>query len=231
MIKFLLPGFYEHNNLFKKIINKYENENYLFNEDIAIGACYGNFQICIWDGGRTFNSYKQASKEQIEEMYLYYKQHNIPLRLVFTNPELKKEDLHDRFCNLVAEICEDENNEIVVNSPLLEKYIREMYPKYKIISSTTKCLTNIENAQDELNENYYMVCLDYNLNHNLHFLSTIPEENKDKVEFLVNAICPAGCPNRKEHYRLNGLFYLNYGKQYYINCGIKQGTLDCDSLK
>ena len=231
MIKFLLPGFYEHFSLFKEIIAKKEQEPHLFYPNVEIGACYGNFQICAWDGGRTFHTFRQASKENVEEIFNYYKSKQIPLRLIFTNPEIREQDLDNQFCNLVATICEDENNEIVVNSPILEQYLRSNYPKYKFISSTTKCLTNLNDSAEELNKDYFMVCLDYNLNHNKKFLETIPNENKDKVEFLVNAICPAGCPNRKEHYRLNGLFYLNHGKNYNISCGISEGTLDFDSSK
>ena len=44
-----------------------------------------------------------------------------------------------------------------------------------------------------------------NISENLEFLKSIPEENKNKVEFLVNAICHAGCQHRKEHHRLNGV--------------------------
>ena len=37
---------------------------------------------------------------------------------------------------------------------------------------------------------------------------------KQKTEFLVNPICMPGCPQRKEHYRLNSLFSLTYGQRY-----------------
>ena len=41
--------------------------------------------------------------------------------------------------NISLEIFNDSNNEIVLNSNLLENYIRENYPNYKLIASTTKC--------------------------------------------------------------------------------------------
>ena len=47
------------------------------------------------------------------------------------------------------------------------------------------------------------------------------KENKKKCEFLVNAICPSGCTNRKKHYELNSISYLNYNKPYRISsCAI-----------
>ena len=51
--------------------------------------------------------------------------------------------------------------------------------------------------------------------------------DKNKIEFLINAICPPGCPNRKEHYRLNGISHLNLGKEYRVACQIKGDTTKC----
>ena len=106
----------------------------------------------------------------------YNDKEKLPMRFIFTNSQLKEEHLSDRFCNLITEICENDLNEIVVNSPLLEDYIRTNYPKYKIISSTTKCLKNVDEANNELNNDYFRVCLDYNLNHNFKFLDSLTED-------------------------------------------------------
>ena len=52
-------------------------------------------------------------------------------------------------------------------------------------------------------------------------------KERKKVEILINAICPPGCPNRKEHYRLNSIFSLTYGREYRLpECGIVRNTLD-----
>lgn len=232
MVNFLLPGFYEHFELFKYLIDYKEKYPHHFYADANIGACYGNFQQCPWDGGRIFFEYNQASYEDIIEVRDFYKEKNIPIRFIYTNPILIEMHLTNRFCNLVTELCEDENNEIVVNSPILEKYLRKTYPKYKFISSTTKCLLKPEDSKNELNKDYYMVCLDYNLNYNMEFLKSIPDESKPKVEFLVNAICHAGCQQRKEHYRLNGVHQLMNVKPYDLTgCSIDNDTLDYDSQK
>ena len=106
-------------------------------------------------------------------------------------------------------------NEIVINSTILEQYIRENYPQYKIISSTTKCITNREEAKKEiLNPNYIMTCLDYNLNKDYKFLESLSVEEKAKTELLVNAVCGPGCPHRADHYTLNSQYSLNYGKPF-----------------
>jgi collagenase-like PrtC family protease len=95
-------------------------------------------------------------------------------------------------------------NEVCVNSELMEQYIRENYPSYKIISSTTKRLASANQAISELKKDYFQVCLDYDLNHNIEFLQSIPKEDRSKVEFLTNAICRPKCPIRKQHYLYTG---------------------------
>lgn len=230
-INFILPGMYEHfetNIAFLKFLK--EKPEY-FLPDLKIDAFYGNFQFCIWDGGRIFNKVKQCTIEDVKRIKKVYNEFNIPIRLIFTNTQIKEKHLYDRFCNLILQECENELNEVVVNSALLEQYIKKNFPKYKFISSTTKCLNNDSLLFQELNKNYHMVCLDYNLNKNFELLNNIQDSLKDKCEFLVNAICPPGCPNRKEHYKLNSLFSLTYGKKYHLEqCLINSSNLHPDKF-
>lgn len=225
MIKMMLPGLYERFYINKSIIELYEDKPEVFRKDISFGACYGTFQHCIWDGGRTFNGYQQATYEQICYIRDYLNNKKIPLRLIYTNPIVEQKHLDNRFCNLVTEICENDLNEIVINNGILEDYLRQNYPKYKFISSTTKCKTLEESLDEVRSGKYHMVCLDYNTNKNTKILYSLGEEDKKKIEFLCNAICPPGCPNRKEHYRLNGIEHLMFGQQYSIDCKIKGSTL------
>ena len=234
MINFALPGLYEHFDVNRILIMLQKKYPECFYEDIKITAFYGNFQFCIWDSGRTFTSYKCTPIEQIKEIQSFYNVENkIPMRFIYTNNQIStKEQLQDKYCNIITSICQNELNEIVVNSNILEEYLRENYPQYKYISSTTKCLSNKEKAMGELNCNYFKVCLDYNLNHNIDFLKNLSDDQKDKVELLINPVCGAGCPTRKEHYKLNSLFSLNYGKTYHLPiCYAKKAALYPYDLK
>lgn len=229
MINFMLPGLTEHLKLnldYLKIRQK-KPECFLENN---INAVYGNFQFCSWDGGRVFlpHEYTQHTKEDIEFiMYKYNVEYKVPMRFVFTNNQLTKEDCYDRFCNIILKLCENDMNEIVVSSPILEDYLTANYPGYKLISSTTKCLVKEEDSLEEIkNSKYFLTCLDYNLNKNWKYLNSIPQEYRDKVEILINAICPPGCQERKEHYRLNSLSNLTYGKRFNVDsCRLKENTL------
>lgn len=57
----------------------------------------------------------------------------IPLRFTFSNPMITEEHLDDEFCNFILKTAENGKNGVIVVSPILEKYIRETYPGYKII--------------------------------------------------------------------------------------------------
>lgn len=225
---FIIPGLYEHYALNFRFLRLMKEHPELFYDDVKVSAVYGSFQFCIFDGGRIFSKYRHTTKEEIEQVVTTYNQEfNVPVRLVLTNTEITPESYHNRFGNLVLNLCENDMNEIVVNNGGFEEYIRENYPMYSFISSTTKCLNTPTLFKEELNKGTYkMICLDYNLNKNKKMLDSIPPELRGQCEFLVNAICPAGCPNRKEHYKLNSMFSLEFGKPYAIqNCPIKFNTL------
>lgn len=229
MIKYIIPGLWEHYdlNIILCSLLKYFPE--FFYDNIKIASVFGNFQFCSWDGGRIFREYNYASYEDIEKLIdIYNNQLEVAMRFIFTSPVIDENDLFDRYNNIVLTLANNGKNEIVVNSPILENFIRKNYPNYKLISSTTKCLSTIEGFKEELNKDYFMICADYNLNKNKKFLTDIEENNlnKNKIEFLINAICPPGCPYRKDHYYLNGLFGQTYGKPYKMrDCLVKHSTL------
>lgn len=223
MINFALPGMYEHYNILIPLCSLFKLHPEFFNDNVNISAVYGNFQFCAWDGGRIFdfNKYSHATKEEIEQLlYIYNKELKIPIRLIFTTALNDNNLCHSYFDNFVASLCQNEMNELVVSSESLEQYLRNHYPQYSFISSTTKCL-NATEFKEELNKDYKYICLNYNLNKNLDMLTQVPEEKRIKLEFLINAICPPGCPSRKKHYKLNSLFSESYGKIYALGeCGI-----------
>lgn len=228
MINYNIPGFYDHYSLNKFFIELKDKMPQVFYPRVSIGSVYGNFPYCTWDGGRIFGQNFQVTKEQIVEIHEFYHSFNIPLRFIFTNPLLTEEHLHNRFENLVLTICDNSNNEVCVNSPIVEEYIRTNYPSYKIISSTTKCLVQ-DDFQKEIAKDYYQVCIDYNLNKNEALLEQLSPEEKRKCEFLVNAICPSNCGFRKQHYAENGKTVLSFDGYRYAwkmanACGIKNGV-------
>lgn len=210
MINFILPGFFEHYNIHVKLLYyKYKNPEWFY-PNVNIYALYGTFPFWIWDGGRVFKKYRQATQQNVKTILKTFSQ--VSLELICTIPELKEENLYNHFCNLCLEMCENPNNGIIINNPMLESYIRKTYPKYHFISSTTKCLTKKDVKQELNNEDYKLICLDYNLNNNWNFLDSLSIDEINKCELLCNEMCPPKCPDRLKHYKKNGEFSLSIGK-------------------
>lgn len=196
-VRFHLPEFahqFKFNLVFAAML---KNCPQFFREGVEIASFYGVFPQSLWNGGRTVDGV--CDMNFVNGVLKSFNSQGIPLRFTFTNPLLTEEHLHDEFCNKVMTAANNGLNEVIVNSPLLEKYIRKNYPKYKITSSTCKRITDIEKLEEEVNKDYHIVVLDYDLNNKFDLLEKVP--HKEKCEILVNACCDPGCKKRVEHYR------------------------------
>lgn len=194
MVKFYLPGLFEFFSLYTHFIDIFQQENFKFRK-CEIGAVYGAPPDTLWNGGRI----RGQGCLDVNLVHSWSQATNTPCALTFTNCLLDPVDLDNIYCNRIAQLFESDKNAIILHSELLENYIRETYPQYKIVSSTTKCITNVEQMHEEFAKDYERVVLDYNFNKNLPVLKSI--EQKEKCEILINAVCYANCPRRAEHYR------------------------------
>ena len=92
-------------------------------------------------------------------------------------------------------------NGIIIYSDLLLDYIKENYPDFYFVSSTTKVLTDFGEFENELNrEDFRYVVPDFRLNKSFDKLKALSQHQKDKVEFLCNECCWFGCTDRKKCY-------------------------------
>lgn len=211
--RFHLPDFAGHfkfNLIFIEFLNKFPE---YFREGVEIASVYGVFPPSLWNGGRTQGGV--SNKNFVKAVINSFNERGIPLRFTFTNPMLEKKHLSDDFCNMVMNLANNGLNEVIVVSPLLEDYIRKNYPKYKITSSTCKRILNAEKLSTELDKDYHIVVIDYDLNHDFDTLGKI--KDKQKCELLVNACCNPKCPMRSGHYEAIGLqqiAYANHVRKY-----------------
>lgn len=198
-IKFHLPGLsfnYPINMLWLDLMKKRPE---MFRENVKIASFFGEFPTSLWNGGR-FSYGVQCPREMVEVVVKKINEMGIPVRYTFTNPIITEEDLNDPYCNFCMKVGDNGMNEVMMLSPVLEKYVREKYPSYKINSSTCKEIKDIDKLNEEMAEDkgYYLVVLDQNLNRDMDFLEKI--ENKDKLEILVNSCCGPNCTRRHEHH-------------------------------
>ena len=197
LARFHLPGIFEFWNLYSKILlPEYKINRYKFKDNVEIGSVYDS-PGGIFNGGRLMSGltsphFYPEIKEFLEDM-------NIPLRFVCSNNQLQEQHLVDTYSNDYLDFFNTGRNEIIVSSNLLEDYLRQKYgDSYKYISSTTKVIRDSKILQQELNKNYYLVVLDYLLNHNMKLLKKL--DNREKIELLLNAYCNPNCKKRFEHY-------------------------------
>ena len=213
MLNFYLPDFYNNFQLICFIHDMMTNYPNMFFDDVRIGAVYGSFPGAIWNGGRIL--FGLEHREDMEKMIKEYNDRGIAVRYTFTNPLIDERHLKDLYCNMILEISQNGLNEVIVNTPALEQYIRDYYPCFKLISSTTKCLEDLDSIKEELNKDYYLVVTDSALNNTDELFSLEP---KDKIEIIVNHYCQDHCPRRQAHYKAVGNSQLNFTRYKFPEC-------------
>lgn len=202
-----LPGFCYFRLLNQVLMNLMKDYRDCFREGYCIGSVYGTFPGAIWNGGRAV--FGITGKDDIAAILKIYNSRGIPVRFTWTNSLLEEKHVYDTYCNLIMKLADNGMNQVLVNQPVLEDYIRRNYPDFKLISSTTKRITDVKGLREELDKDYFLVVLDYDLNHNEEVLSAI-QDKADRIEILVNEVCYPGCPKRSEHYRQQSRMQLEY---------------------
>ncbi len=197
MIKFHLPDFCGNFRMNLYFIDLLKDKPQYFYNGISIASSYGCFPPAVWNGGRT--AVGTVRPEMIPWLINEYNSRGVPIRYTFTNPLVTQKHFSDKFCNHITKAADNGFNEIIVNVPLLEDYIREKYPRYPLISSTVKQIEGKDELLQELEKDYKLVVLDYNWNNRYDELEALP--HKDKIELLINPYCVPACKRRKEHYR------------------------------
>ena len=206
--RFHLPNFSNHfmfNLIFAEML---KNCPQYFREGVEIASVYGTFPPALWNGGR-FQS-GVCNEGFIKQVIYSFNSRGIPLRFTFTNPMIEEKHLSDEYCNMIMKLADNGLNEVIVMSPLLENYIREKYPNYKLTSSTCKRITDPDKLYKEVENDYHIVVIDYDLNNKFDILEKIPD--KKKCEVLVNACCNPSCPHRSHHYQTIGQEQILYAQ-------------------
>ena len=196
---FHLPGLFEFYELYRVFLPLYRTHRDWFYDWCEIGSLYGAPADCLWGGGRT-----GCSRHTAREVLALAQEYGISARLTFSNSLLREEHLADRKCNALCALFEKENrvqNGVIVHSDLLLDYLKRQYPGLYFVSSTTKVLTDFQQLRRETErEEFRYVVPDFRLNKSFAELDTLPQDQKDKVEFLCNECCWYGCRDRKHCY-------------------------------
>ena len=194
-----LPGLFEFHELYRAFLPLFRSHREYFYDWCEIGSVYGAPADCLWGGGRV--GFGDAEPAEAAAMMREY---GIPACLTFSNSLLREEHLQDRKCNALCALFEKNGtagNGVILCSDLLLRYLRQRYPGFCFISSTTKVLTEFSLFEQELNRlEFRRVVPDIRLNRMYDRLKALPDVLKQKVEFLCNECCRPDCPDRKACY-------------------------------
>lgn len=158
----------------------------------SVYDCHGGL---IWEGGR--NSTAGFGLEESVRRVQAYNQRGIGFNIAFSNLLLTKEHLDDEYCNWFLEQCQSEMNGVIVATDLLRDYIRQNYPRYRLIASLCFCRKDLE-FYKQAQKDYDLVVLHPDLNRDYAFIRRL---DTSRLEVLVNEDCFYNCPNRLQHYK------------------------------
>lgn len=194
-----LPGLFEFYDFYKEFLKVWRDHREYFYDWCDIGSVYGAPSDYLWGGGRI-----ETSNSDSMDVLNLVNEYSVSPRLTFSNSLINEEHLEDSKCNKLVKTFANESSApagVIVHSDLLLSYLKNIYPHLYFVSSTTKVLTSFSSLVDELKrDDFKYVVPDFRLNNRLDLLAELPQEQKDKVEFLCNECCYFGCKDRKECY-------------------------------
>ncbi len=196
-VNFYLPGLdTDFLNFFVEFAKYSKRHSERFMDNLRIASFYGTFKNAIWAGGRLSHG-MMPEPIDVEDSIHKINDAGVAARFTFTNSVIEERHLNDTYCNFLMEVANNGKNEVLVNSPVLENYLRKQYPNFKYIQSITACEHNIDKI-NQATEKYDLVVLDFHDNKKEAFLNEI--KHKDKIEILIDGFCPTECCFSKKHY-------------------------------
>jgi len=187
-------------------------------------SVYNGFNSCIWNGGRILDENITITEKEI----LFLNKRKIMLSCTFTNSLISKEHLSDKngndLLNWMYSSSKKYNikNEIIINSDILLKYIKEKFPDYKDHFNFNFSITAHKNYPEfyeknkkvnrekifdyytNLFEKYDIVVIHSELIPKKWFIDFLIENNYiHKAEIIINIISGCNhCPKYRDHYDL-----------------------------
>ena len=194
-----LPGLFEFYELYRVFLPLYCTHRDWFYPWCDIASLYGAPADCLWGGGRV-----GGGDVRPRDALALAQEYGISARLTFSNSLLQPEHLADPTCNKLCRLfaaCDTPQSGVIVHSELLLDYLKRTYPSFYFVSSTTKVLTEFSQlAQETAREDFRYVVPDFRLNKAFDRLATLPQDQRDKLEFLCNECCWFGCTDRRRCY-------------------------------
>lgn len=197
MIHWNLSGGIVHRGLLLPFIDTLEIPN------VSLSV-HDGFSGLSWSGGRESGS--KIEPAVLDDVLEQYRRRGVGFNLLFSNHLLGSDDLGNEYGNLLLEKLHDERNGVVVCDGVLAGYVRERYPKYRLIRSVVNAYLDkviyrrpdaIVRYLEQKTREYDRVVVPSELNLRFELLDQL---DKSKLEFLVNNNCFWHCPFVVKHY-------------------------------
>lgn len=169
-----------------------------------LASVFGFLMDSPLNGGRDRASSIKYPPEEIERLNAM----GVGYSFTLTNTAAAPEHLRDRWTNQMLKRFENPINDVIVATPMIEEYVREKYPGYKVRAS---CIYNFKTV-DEINracERFDLVTPWPDLNDHDDQLSAL--KHKDRVMLFGTQICLKACGDyRLRHYYFWSLDHIAY---------------------
>lgn len=199
MIAYTLPGLLEFDDINMFFIEFSCRNPDTVLDDVAIASVYGGFPGSRLCGGRN-NPGTPLPLDSIARQIARYNELNVACNATFSNqfatPKMVMEDGYER--QLLRILGRYVANGVIAYSDDFAEAVRDEFPTLRLIASTTKGLTTVEDIKETLFL-YDRLVLDYNLTKNEDFIADLAQP--EKIEIMVNEYCTLNCPFRAEHYK------------------------------
>lgn len=198
MIKFSLPDYYNHNEIIIFFLELQKICPECFIDNRQIDSAYGYPDFLNWNGGRVIESF--ISPSDCYEIANNYHTNfpNFHLRHTCTNLYITPNIYNDFQNNLYLKNVLKKNDSIIVNNDHFGEYLKEKYPEYDIIYSTTKNIRSVEDYNKYSKNN--LTVLNYIHNHDEKLISKL--KYPQNIEILCAEECVDNCSCRQEHYEI-----------------------------
>ena len=213
-IYFSIPDFYYHFDINSALLRLMDERPEIVNPGVVIDSVYGSFPNAVWNGGRVCLGMNDS--KNVEDTLAYFNNRGVSVRYTFTNHLIEEKHTHDLWCNLLLDKADNGKNAIILNSDILNQYIKDTHPGFERISSTTKCLETIEEFNKECERDFSLCVLHYDLNNDFDALKLI--KRPEKTEILVNESCEEHCKLRQMHYTALARWQMEYKPTGFTSC-------------
>ena len=241
MIYFHLPGLFEFYDFYSVFLPLFREHREYFYDWCEIGSIYGAPADCLWGGGRA--GFGECNAKVVLKLMNEY---NISPRLTFSNSLLREEHLSDKRCNDLCEMFYKESKAqsgIIVHSDLLLNYLKNKYPNFYFVSSTTKVITDFEEFKSEVDrKEFSYVVPDFRLNkdfENLHqfkhrdnFISVLNTLTfEDFLQAIKNSEAIArDCEDHGRRNQIYGFYFYENNPATSVGAVFKLILKDCGFL-